>query len=87
VVLAYADERSEWIIFALSNAVLKRPDVVEALRSKEQLWTGWNLVFPRDAVPRGAKISAWAVDVKAAKLYRLKEVGNVSSLEATGIGL
>lgn len=80
VVLAYADEQGEWIVFALSNAVLSRPDVVKALRSREQLWSGWRVVFSRETVPPGAKISAWAVDAKDAKLYRLKEIGNVSSL-------
>jgi hypothetical protein len=80
VVLAYADERGEWIVFALSNAVLSRPDVVEALRSREQLWSGWRVAFSRETVPPGAKISAWAVDAKDAKLYRLKEIGKVSDL-------
>lgn len=80
VVLAYADEQGEWIAFALSEAVSSRPDVVEALRNREQLWSGWHVPFSREAVPRGAKISAWAVDAKDAKLYRLKEAGNLSSL-------
>ena len=80
VVLAYADEKGEWIVFALSDAVVNRSDVVEALKNREQLWSGWRVAFSRDAVPSGAKISAWAVDAKGAKLYRLKEVGNVSTL-------
>jgi hypothetical protein len=80
VVLAYADDRSEWIVFALSNAVSSRPDVVEALQSREQFWSGWQVIFPRETVPPGAKISAWAVDAKDAKLYRLKEVAPASSL-------
>lgn len=80
VVLAYADERGEWIVFALSDAVVNRADVVETLKNREQLWSGWRVAFSRDAVPSGAKISAWAVDAKGAKLYRLKEVGNVSNL-------
>ena len=80
VVLAYLDERGEWIVFALSDAVSRRPDVVETLRNPEQLWSGWHVRFPRDAVPAGAKISAWALDAKGAKLYRLKETGHASSL-------
>ena len=72
VVLAYESERDEWNIFALSNAVLKRSDVAASLRSADHLWSGWSVVFPRDAVPKGAKISAWAVDAKDAKLYQLK---------------
>lgn len=80
VVLAYADERGQWIIFALSNAISPRLDVINALRSGEQLWSGWHATFSREAVPKGAKISAWAVDAKDAKLYRLKEAVTVSSL-------
>jgi len=80
VVLAYEDERGEWIIFALSNAVLSRPDVAETLRQPEKLWSGWRVVFSRDALPKGAKISAWGVDAKCAKLYRLKANETASSL-------
>jgi hypothetical protein len=25
----------------------------------EQLWTGWRTTFPRDMVPKGAKLPAW----------------------------
>lgn len=72
VLFAYADEHGNWIAFALSDAVLNRPDVVQALHSPEQLWSGWRVVITRDALPKGAEISAWAVDAKDAKLYRLK---------------
>jgi hypothetical protein len=72
VLLAYADARGEWTAFALSDAVLDRPDVAKTFRSTEQLWSGWRAVFPRDAVAPGAAISAWAVDAKDAKLYRLQ---------------
>lgn len=80
VVLAYADERGEWIIFALSNAVASRADVAETLRQPEKLWSGWRAVFSRDALPKGAKISAWAVDAKNSKLYRLKANATMASL-------
>jgi hypothetical protein len=73
VVLAYGNEKGEWIAFALSNAVESRPDVALHLKDSEQLWSGWRASFPRSAVPSGAQISAWAVDAKDAKLYRLKE--------------
>lgn len=73
VVLAYADQKGEWIAFALSNSVESRPDVVPLLKDREQQWCGWRASFPRDGVPSGARISAWAVDAKDAKLYRLKE--------------
>jgi hypothetical protein len=72
VLLAYADARGEWMAFALSDAVIDRSDVAKTFRSTEQLWSGWSAVFPRDAVPPGAEISAWAVDAKDAKLYRLQ---------------
>lgn len=72
VLLAYADERGEWIAFALSDAVIERRDVVTTLGSSNQLWSGWRAVFAPDAAPAGAEISAWAVDAKEPKLYRLK---------------
>jgi hypothetical protein len=72
VVLAFANEQGEWVAFAHSDAVLERPDVARTLQSAEQLWSGWRVVFRGDALPKGAEISAWAVDAKEAKLYRLK---------------
>jgi hypothetical protein len=71
VVLAYGDQRGEWIAFALSNGPEVRPDVVRTLGKPEQIWSGWRATFPRDAVPPGAKISIWALDAKEGKLYRL----------------
>jgi hypothetical protein len=71
-VLAFANEQGDWVAFAHSDAVLDRVDVGRALRSAEQLWSGWRVVFRGDALPKGAEISAWAVDAKEAKLYRLK---------------
>ncbi|MEY2496870.1 MAG: hypothetical protein QOD12_426 [Verrucomicrobiota bacterium] len=73
VVLAYGNEKGEWIAFALSHSVESRPDVARVLNDAEQQWSGWRASFPRRAVPSGAQISAWAVDAKDAKLYRLKE--------------
>ncbi|MFL6519799.1 MAG: hypothetical protein ACJ8NS_06225 [Chthoniobacterales bacterium] len=72
VVLAFANEQGDWIAFAHSDAVLERPDVARVLGSGEQLWSGWRVIFRGDALPKGAEISAWAVDAKEAKLYRLK---------------
>jgi hypothetical protein len=79
VLLAYANARGEWIAFGLSNAAVPRPDVAQVLRNPELLWTGWRAVLPRDAVPKGAKLSAWAVDAKEAKLYRLRESNSLPS--------
>lgn len=72
VLLAYADLRGEWIAFALSDAVTQRPDVAATPGRREQLWSGWRAVFAPGATPAGAEISAWAVDAREAKLYRLK---------------
>jgi len=72
VVLAYADDRGEWIAFALSDALENRPDVVRVLGKQQYLWSGWHASFSAEAVPRGKKISAWALDAKEARLYRLK---------------
>jgi hypothetical protein len=72
VVLAYADDRGEWIAFALSDAFENRPDVVRVLGKRQYLWSGWHASFPAEAVPPGKKISAWALDAREARLYRLK---------------
>jgi hypothetical protein len=72
IVLAYENEKAEWILFAISHLVLRRPDVATSLNDREQLWSGWAAAFAQEAIPKGAKISAWAVDAKSAKLYRLK---------------
>ena len=72
VVLAYENESSEWIAFALSNITMPRPDVAQALHNPEQLWAGWRAEFPVAGLPAGARLSAWGVDAKAGKLYRLK---------------
>ena len=71
VLLAYANQEGNWIAFALSDAVLDRPDVVQVLGSADQLWSGWRVIFSDETFPKGAKISAWAVDAKESKLYRL----------------
>jgi hypothetical protein len=80
VLLAYADERGEWIAFALSDAVIERPDVVKTLGKGNQIWSGWRAIFAPDAAPAGAEISAWAVDAKEPKLYRLKAQERIFNL-------
>jgi hypothetical protein len=72
VVLAYADERGEWIAFAFSDGILNRPDVTRLMGTSEYDGAGWRAEFPISAAPPAAQISAWAVDAKEAKLYRLK---------------
>jgi hypothetical protein len=72
VLLAYADAGGAWIAFMLSDAVLDRPDVARTLGSSAQLWSGWRAIFSPNALPLGAEISAWGIDAKEAKVYRLK---------------
>ena len=73
VVLAYQDPDGAWIAFAMSDAVVRRRDIKKLLGNRDQLWSGWTVTFRRDAVPAGAPISAWAVDIDGPRLYRLKQ--------------
>lgn len=71
VILAYEREDHEWIAFAISSSIEMRPDVSELRHRPDWVWTGWRAVFPADAIPKGSNITAWAVDAKQAKVYRL----------------
>ncbi len=73
VLLAYETPDREWVAFALSDAVVRRRDIKKLFRDKDQLWSGWTATFRREAVPPGALISAWAVDIDGPRLYRLKQ--------------
>ena len=73
VLLAYQSPEGEWIAFAISNAVVRRRDVARMLGNRDQLWSGWTATFRRDAVPAGAPIGAWAVDIDVPQLYRLEQ--------------
>lgn len=73
VVLAFS-EANTWRIFAISSAVVARPDVAEKLHDSRYRWTGWHAVYPESIVPRGARVSAWALDARDAKLYKLNTV-------------
>ena len=73
VLLAYQTPEGEWVAFAMSDAVVRRRDIKKMFRNKDQLWSGWTATFRRDAVPAGAPISAWAVDIDGPRLYRLKQ--------------
>jgi hypothetical protein len=61
------------ILIALSNSFEMRPDIVKRFGTVEQLWSGWTATFPKNSVPSGAKLSFWAVDADAPRLYRLKD--------------
>jgi hypothetical protein len=73
VVLADQNAEGAWVAFAMSDAVVRRRDIKKLLRNRDQLWSGWTATFRRDAVPPGAPISAWAVDIDGPQLYRLKQ--------------
>ena len=74
VALAYQTSADQdWILFALSNSYEMRPDIVKRFQTVEQLWSGWTATFSKSAVPAGAKLSFWAVDADAPRLYRLKD--------------
>jgi hypothetical protein len=50
-----------------------RPEIVKRFHSLDQVWSGWNATFPRNAFPAEARLSFWAVDLDQPKLYRLKD--------------
>ena len=74
VVLAHSTPDGE-VLFAISDKVEHRGDVARSLGGRDYELSGWRATFARDAVPAGATISAWAVDAKDAKIFRLKESG------------
>jgi hypothetical protein len=71
VVLAYQTHAQEWVLLAMSDKIVPRPDVAERLDDEDQLWSGWTAKFAPSAVPPGAKIAAWAFDADESKLYKL----------------
>ncbi len=73
VLLAYETPERGWIAFAMSDATVRRKDIKKKFRNEDLLWSGWAATFRRDAVPPGAAISAWAVDIDGPRLYRLKQ--------------
>lgn len=74
VAIAYqAAPDQEWKLCAISDSFAMRPEIVKRFHSMDQLWSGWSATFPRSAFPAGAKLSFWAVDADAPRLYRLKD--------------
>lgn len=67
VVLAYRSGDA-WNAFALSDVTQPRPD----LKTKYDLETGWSFTFSRSVLPPGTQeISAWALEAKQGRTYRL----------------
>lgn len=74
VAIAYQTAPDQgWTLCAISDAFEMRPEIVKRFHSMRELWSGWSATFPRSAVPAGAKVSFWAVDADAPRLYRLKD--------------
>jgi hypothetical protein len=74
VVLAYKIPARDWTAFAISDGMFEREDIVRLCGGdRDLLWSGWSATFPRDLVPTGATVSAWALDAADSKLYRLKQ--------------
>lgn len=61
------------VVFAISDTFEMRADVVKRYRTMEQLWSGWSMTFPKNAVPPEATLSFWAVDADRPKLYQLPD--------------
>ena len=74
VAVAYqAPPANEWTLCAISDSFAMRPEIVKRFQTMEQLWSGWSATFPRSAFPAGVKLSFWAVDADAPRLYRLED--------------
>lgn len=73
VVISYESPGAAPVLFAISDSVEMRFDIARPTWPNDHLWAGWSATFPRSAVPPGAKLAFWAVDVEEPKLYRLAE--------------
>ena len=73
VLLAYDTPEGE-VLFAISDAIEHRGDVMQSLGDRDYELSGWRATFSRASIPAGATLSAWAVDAKDAKIYRLKTI-------------
>lgn len=79
VVISYELPGTEPILFAISDSVEMRWDIARPSWPNDYLWAGWSATFPRNAVPPGAKLGFWAVDVDEPRLYRLDEAPDNST--------
>lgn len=70
VVLAYRAEK-DWIAFALSDVRDLRPSLAKEMKSTKYLSSGWRKLVSTADLPRGATISAWALDAVAGDVYKL----------------
>lgn len=72
VVLTYETPQGG-TVFALSDELACTADLSPPFRRKRYGRAKWCVAFSRTALPENARISAWAVDAEAPKLYRLKQ--------------
>jgi hypothetical protein len=73
VVISYELPGAAPILFAMSDSVEMRWDIARPTWPNDYLWAGWSATFPRQAVPEGAELAFWAVDLDEPGLYRLDE--------------
>lgn len=74
VFLTYENERGEPIIFALSNARFRRPDIAQQQQVGDYEFSGWAASFAADRLPgylEKLKINAWALDTDTGRAFRL----------------
>jgi hypothetical protein len=79
VVISYELPGTEPILFAISDSLEMRWDIARSSWPNDYLWAGWSATFARHAVPSGAKLAFWAVDVDEPRLYRLEEAPDSSA--------
>lgn len=79
IALAHATGDGKWKLFRIADAIVPRSDVAAHFNDNAYRHAGWRATFPRNLVPPGATISAWAVDLHQMKLFRLKT--NVPNLK------
>lgn len=72
VILTYKNSQNEDKIFALSDTIVNRQDVVEFTNKKEYASSGWKKIFSVNRLPKGKiEIEAWGFDTDTSKAYKL----------------
>ncbi len=73
VLLTYEKEKGYDIIFAISDARVERPDVVNATKNQVYLMAGWQKSFSASKLPKGlVNIKAWAFDTETGTAFPLR---------------
>jgi hypothetical protein len=87
VFITCENQLGEPVVVALADMPGRRDDVAEHLHNDRYRWSGWMATFQADQLPPSLsqfKISAWAVDVEAGRVYKLEPdlVGRATSKPA-----